>query len=132
MSFGALQPKNKFITKVSAWPSLGTKDKRRLEDLPELFDLGQSSIDLVTHCRDNVIDGNHSLFVNEGLAPDLGIDLVASFQVLADIVFFLRDARESLAPVDVDARLRLAQHRTAMSTFQSRFNKESISKQLFE
>ena len=70
--------------------------------------LGKSAVDLVAHRGDNVVDWYLILFVDESLGPDLCIDLVASLQVLADVVFLLCDGRQLLAPVDVHPCLRLA------------------------
>jgi hypothetical protein len=80
------------------------------EYLPELFDLCKSSINLVAHRRDDIVDGNPALFIDQSLTPDLGVDLVGSLQVLANGVLILRDSSQLLATVDVDAGLRLAEH----------------------
>jgi len=60
--------------------------------LPELFYLCKSSIDLVAHGGDNIVDGYPALFVNESLTPDLGVDLITGLQVLANCVLILGDS----------------------------------------
>ena len=88
----------------------GLSENRRNECLPELFYLSQSSIYLVTHRGDDIIDRNLTFFVNKSLSPDLGVHLVSSLQVLADGVFIFCDLSLFLAAMNVDAGLRLAKH----------------------
>ena len=76
--------------------------------LPEFFYLRESSIDLVAHRGDDIVDGDPALFIDESLTPDLGVNFVARLQVLADGVLILSNSAQLLAAVDVDAGLRLA------------------------
>lgn len=43
----------------------------------ELLDLRESSIDLVAHSRNNIVDRDQALFVDQSLSPNLSIDLIA-------------------------------------------------------
>lgn len=81
-------------------------------NLPEFLDLRESPVDLVAHGADDIEDGDHVFFVDEGFAPDLRVDLVAALEVLADVVFSLGDLGEPLAPQNVEAGLSLAQQRS--------------------
>lgn len=62
-----------------------------LGDLPELRNLRQPSIHLIAHGRHNIIDGYHTLLIDESFAPDLGVDLVARLKMLADVILLLSD-----------------------------------------
>ena len=81
--------------------------------LPELLDLCESSIDLVTHGRDHIVDRDHAFLIDESLGPDLSIHLVSRCKMLTNIILLLGNRRQLLASVNVNATLRLAKHRTA-------------------
>ena len=85
------------------------------KNLPELCNLGQPAIDLIAHRGDHIVDGDQVLLIDESLAPNLRVHLVAGLEVLADVILLLRDARQLLATVDIHARLRLTQHGTALN-----------------
>ena len=89
--------------------------KKGTIDLPELCDLCESSIDLVAHRRDHIVHWNQAFLIDKSFSPDLCIDLISSFQMLANVVFLFRDRRQFLTPVDVNATLRLSQHRTTIN-----------------
>jgi len=70
----------------------------------ELGDLSEPAIDLITHGRNNIVNRYPILLIDEGLDPNLGVDLLASLEVLADVILLLGDRAELLRAVDVDAR----------------------------
>lgn len=94
--------------------SLGGLSQTRLvkgSNLPKFLDLCESPVDLITHGADDIVDGDHVFFVDEGLAPNLRVDFVSALEVLADVVFGLGDLGELLAAQNVEAGLSLAQKR---------------------
>ena len=81
--------------------------------LPEFLDLRQSSVDLIAHGGDDIVDRDQILFVDQSLTPDFGIDLIASLKMLADVIFLLGDAGQLLASMDVHPGLGLTKLRSA-------------------
>ena len=84
-------------------------------DLPELCDLCESSIDLIAHRWDHIVNWNHAFLIDKSFSPDLRIDFIASLQMLANVVLLLCNRSQFLTPVDVNATLRLSQHRTTIN-----------------
>ena len=76
--------------------------------LPEFLDLSEAPINLVAHRGHHIVDGDHRLFVEQGLRPDFGVYLVALLEVVSDVVCRLCNLAEFLRPVDVEARLSLS------------------------
>ena len=75
--------------------------KRKVKDiskiiLPEFFDLGESSIDLVAHGGNNIINWDHVLLVDESFGPDFGVDLIAFLEMHRNVLFGLGDFAQFL------------------------------------
>ena len=81
----------------------------------KLSNLSQPSINLVTHCRNNVVDRDLVFFIDQCFSPDLSIDFIARFQMLADVIFFLCNCCQLFATVDVHPCLRLAEQGSTKS-----------------
>ena len=69
----------------------------------KFLNLSESAVDLVAHCRNNVIDGNHALFIDQSFGPDLCINFVSSFKMSADVILFLCNSSQLFTSVNVDA-----------------------------
>lgn len=84
-------------------------------DLPKLFDLRESAVDLVAHGRNHIVNRNHVLLVNQSFAPNFGIDFLTGLQVFADVVLRLCDAGKLFASVDVEPGLGLSEVGAALN-----------------
>ena len=85
--------------------------KKRRKNLPKFSDLCHSSVDLIAHGWNNIVNWDHALFIDQSFGPNFGIHFITSLQMLANVVLFLRDSTQFLGSVNIDSCLRLAKIR---------------------
>ena len=81
----------------------------------KLSNLSQSSINLVTHRRNYVVNRDLVFFIDQCFSPDLRIDFITRFEMLADVIFFLCNGCQLFATMNVHPCLRLAEQGSTKS-----------------
>jgi len=66
-----------------------------------LTDVLKPSFNLITHCTGDIIAWNQTFIIDQSFSPNLSINFIICFQMLADIIFSLGNFAEFFLPMNV-------------------------------